>query len=95
MYHHHHHHGGLENEDPFSSVIHFFSFWTSWAIAGLSVCVPAGDCVVRGVCGRAGGSLGTEVLGVDGVAKDVDVFVDASSLLLVLGRSQVSGHHWR
>ena len=43
---------------------------------------------------RVGGSLDTEVLEVDGVRRDIGVFVDASLRLLAPGLPQVSEHHW-
>ena len=42
---------------------------------------------------RVRGSLATKVLEVDGVTKDVGVFVDALPRLIVPGQPQVSGHH--
>ena len=54
--------------------------------------MPAGGYGVQGVSRRVGGSLDIEVLEVDGVTKDVGVFVDALPRLLVPGQPQVSGH---
>lgn len=56
--------------------------------------MPVDGCGVQGLSGKVGGSLGMEVLGEDGVKRDVGVFVDALLQLLVPGLPQVSEHHW-